>query len=619
MCGINFFLDKKNLQDEKIIQQMNKAIFHRGNENSDYFCHQNLYVGHNRLKILDLSSEANQPFLSEDKEFALVFNGEIYNYQHLKKELLEKYTFKTHSDTEVLLYFLMENKDEKQLNGIYAYIFVDLKNNTIKFNRDKLGIKPLYMFENDDYLLISSEIKGILASRLLEKKLNTSQILPYLYDRFVEKNQTFFENIIPVCCKNERKINPNLIFFESEDKIFEEEIFEEIIFEEIIFEEKKEKSKKNIFTQYTNTQKINELDNLLRQAVLSQCFADVPIGIFLSGGVDSTLLLAYLQENNYPKPTAFTIIHEKKDIRFVSEDTNFAEKAAKKFNAHWEPVLITSNVLDNFQEFVSKIDNPIADASFLLTYHLAEKASKTHKVVFTGAGADEMFAGYHRHQAFYSYLQLKKIFGTSWITLFKNIPTTFLGRKWRKLVEKIDFHSPTTFVHFTQTHWQTNKNFFFNIPTNDNLKWALEYERANFLSEDVLKINDLAAMLHSVEIRVPFLDNTIIDFVDNLETNFLLKNGKKWLLKQLLINKGGKEFANRKKEGFGMAFGEWTRQEKYKKLIVNTLHKKHIIFDYLSYSIFIDFWEKHQAQKADFSNEIFGIWFLAEWLNQNFN
>ncbi len=590
MCGINLFLDKKNQYDDKIILLMNEAILHRGKENSTFFCHQNLYIGHNRLKILDLSEQANQPFFSEDKRFVLIFNGEIYNHQVLKDELSKKYTFKTHSDTEVLLYFLIENKNESELNGIYAYIFIDLLTNKITFNRDKLGIKPLYIFENDDYLLISSEIKGILATNLVEKKLNTSQILPYLYNRFVEKNQTFFENICPTLTLP-------------------------------VGEGTKAKNSLTSGEGWGGAKNpIKRLDTILQKSILSQCLADVPVGVFLSGGVDSTLLLAYLQENNYPNPTAFTIIHEKKEMQFVSQDTYFAEKAAKKFGANWEPVLITSDILDDFQTFVSKIDNPIADAAFLLTYHLSKKASHTHKVVLTGAGADEMFAGYHRHQAFSTYLRLKKIFGTSWIYLFKNIPTQFLSRKWKKLVEKIDTNTQNTFINFTQTHWNI-KNIIEkenNIDSKDDLKWALTYEKTHFLSEDILKINDLAGMLAGIEIRVPFLDNEIINFVDNIEGKFLLKNGKKWLLKQLLIQKGGQEFANRQKEGFGMAFGEWIRQKKYKEMIINTLTKNHIIFEYLPYTIFNDIWQKHQTKKMDFSNEIFGIWFLAEWINQNF-
>ncbi|TAG00910.1 MAG: asparagine synthase (glutamine-hydrolyzing) [Cytophagia bacterium] len=589
MCGINFFLDKNKLQNDSIIQAMNNAILHRGNENTAFFQKDNFYFGHNRLKILDTSTEANQPFFSEDKRYVLIFNGEIYNHQLLKKELSKKYVFKTHTDTEVLLYFLIENKNESELNGIYAYIFVDLKEKNIKYSRDKLGIKPLYIFENNDYLLLSSEIKGIIASGLVTKKINYSQIIPYIHQRFVDKNQSFFENIIPIPIATTSIHNHNPI------------------------------QKKN----FSDKNELQQLDVILGQVVHNQCFADVPVGLFLSGGIDSTLLLAYLQENNYPKPTAFTIIHEKKDIQFVSKDTYFAEKAAKKFGANWEPVLINATILDNFQEFVAKIDNPIADAAFLLIYHLAEKASKTHKVVLTGAGADEMFGGYYRHQAFYRYLQLKKIFGKYWIRLFKNIPTQFLSRKWKKLVEKIDENTQKTFINFTQTHWNYNKHHNKNdliddvIIQNNELKWALEYEKNHFLSEDVLKINDLAAMLHSVEVRVPFLDNQVIDFVDNLATKFLLKNGKKWLLKQLLINKGGKEFANRSKEGFGMAFGEWIRQKKYSDLIINTLHKKNTIFDELPYPIFNTIWQLHQNRKADFTNEIFGIWFLAEWLHQN--
>lgn len=583
MCGINFFWDKKNQYEGlKIIQKMNKSIAHRGKENEGFFGYHNFYLGHLRLKIVDLSEEANQPFISDDKRYALIFNGEIYNFETLKKQFLSKYTFKTSSDTEFLLYYLIDNQDIELLNGIFAFVFIDFQTQKIIFQRDAQGVKPLYYFENENFLLISSEIKGIIASNLITKKLNHSQIFPYLVNRFAHFPYTFFEGIFEVA--------PLLI------------------------------AKKNIsFEKFNPKNLLLDLDITLKKSIQAQCLGDVPIGVFLSGGVDSTLILAYLQEIQYLRPTAFTITHTRKEMRFSSNDTKFAEQAAQQFGANWINIEVNENILTKMPDFLRQIDTPIADSAYFLTYLLAEKTTQTHKVVFSGAGADELFGGYHRHWAFYKYLKINQLLGKKWIKWTKLLQSFPLKRHWKKLIENIETDEIDTFIHFTQNYW---KNFYPQkqtiLPQNNVLEWALDYDKTHFLQQDVLKINDLAAMQHTLEVRVPFLDKQVIDFVNQIPTDFLFKNGQKWLLKYLLKQKGGQKFGQRKKEGFGMAFGKWIREEKHKQMIENQLHQKHFIFQYVHYDYFKKLWYLHQTQKRDYTQEIFAIWNLSIWLDLHF-
>jgi asparagine synthase (glutamine-hydrolysing) len=589
MCGINFIWDKKNQKSPEIVKnsiaKMNEKLRHRGQDFEGFFAFQNYYFGHLKLAIIDATSQSNQPFISEDKRYILVFNGEIYNYKVLKKQLSNQYNFVTNSDTELLLYWLIDQKNEEELNGMFAYVFLDTHTKILKYNRDRNGIKPLYKFENEDYLVISSEIQGILASNLVEKKLNESQIIPYLSNKFPTFPQTFFKNIQEV--KPQEITNKNTLFLP------------------------------NISLKKTN--------ELLKNAINLQNIADFDIALMLSGGVDSTLILAYLQEISHKKVSAFTIVYPDEDQKYITQDAYFAQKASQQYGAEYHPIVVESTILDDFQIFAENIDQPIADPAFYLTQIIAKEISKSHKITFSGAGADEVFAGYNRHWAFYNYLKIQKFIGKNTLNFFKIIDNKnwIKSRLWKKLLNTLQENPSQTFLNFTQTTWAKyfEKQVSIwqeNISRENHLKNALEYDIRNFLQNDVLKINDLASMKYTIETRVPFLENQITNVFKNIQANYLLKYGKKWLLKKILTQKGGKLYAYRKKQGFGMPLSNWIRKEKYKKQIQENLHQKKCVFEYVEYKNFRYLWEQHQQNKADFSTEIWSLWLLNTWLEKNF-
>jgi asparagine synthase (glutamine-hydrolysing) len=393
MCGINFILDKKGVLDGKPIHQMNHATQHRGPDHSGFYNllkdGKNLYFAASRLKIMDLSDNANQPFVSEDGNYILVFNGEIYNYHDIKNTLLHKgYTFKSSSDTEVLFHALIESGDRiiKKLNGMFALIFYDRNNDRLFFARDRAGMKPLFYYEDDLFLIASSEIKGILASGLVKKELDEQQIPHYLKFRVARKPSTFFKNIFEleegrIICKTGHNTE-----IDDYDSYIQKDL-----------------------TPIHDAQLIEKVEETIYEAFLRHTIADVPLGLFLSGGVDSTLLLALAQRERKSLPT-FSIIHEENTRSYGTMDGLYSRLAVKKFGNsldHHE-IIASPDILNEVDDLIGQMDQPIGDSAALLTWFLSRYAKNMVKTVLSGTGADEFFAGYNRHHAFYHYLKHHK-------------------------------------------------------------------------------------------------------------------------------------------------------------------------------------------------------------------
>ncbi len=637
MCGIHFIFDKKNcLQHdnigEKIIQKMTFATTYRG-QNIDSFRkieiktentqNQTLYFGHNLLPVSDFLP---QPFTLQEN--ILIFNGQIYNHLDIRHKIKND-TYKTQSDTETLAYFLKElsqnnhqnidflQKSHHSLNGMYAFVYYDHTHQKIVVARDKNGIKPLFYAENNDFLIISSEIKAILATELFEKNINLSQISHFLTFKYAQSPHTFYENIFEV--KESFILN-----LESNQKTF--------------FQADFQKNPLQIPSiKIQNTKIIHDLDEILHNAVARQLVANRNVGVFASGGVDSTLLLAYCQELGY-KTTAFSAVNTQKEQHFGTLDYHFAKKSAFQYGANYEEMLLTSDILEDLEAYIHALDQPIADGAGLLTYHLAKKASITHQVLLSGAGADEIFAGYNRHQAFYFYqkYKLKYFFWLKNIvnyTLNNKISGHFLNTFFRKKIrllnkafDNIFWENTPTFLGFTRLNVPLNGDFFnhfcdflekgnfeekFEI---NSLKDALKYDTDNFLRQDVLAITDKMTMQHTVEMRVPYLDNTIQDFVSQFPAGFLLKNGKKWLLKEVLIRKNGKIYTQRAKEGFGMPIGLWLQLPKYRFYIDFLKNLPEILYEFIDKKAFNQCIDLHLQNKLDFGAEMWAVLTLGLWI-----
>ena len=596
---------------------MNAATAYRGpdvNQFEKYSLAQgSVYIGNNRLKIIDTSNEANQPFLSADGRYCLSFNGEIYNYKELRSTLGQRYIFRTSSDTEVLLYYLIEHGIDgiSQLNGMFAFALYDLQTGSILIARDRHGIKPVYYFSDKNIFLASSEIKGILASELVQKKFNTSQIPHYLNYKYAKRPETFYTDIF--------ELEPGHLIQADSGSFQIKKWYHENSFDENFKD---------------SSSLIPDIKTLLFKSVERQLQSDVQNGIFLSGGVDSTLLLAISRELGVKNIPSFSIVNSSEDKNFGTDDYHFAKKAASLYNSEYHEISIDSAILKRTEELFSQIDQPIGDSALLLTWLISEKASQKVRVALSGAGADEWFAGYNRHWAYKKYLEY--FYGNNFLIKLTNLSSSILPdgftysfrkqvKLWNKFASEISSDPLETYDNFRR------QDFYKKFPPlySDNFKeqklsgkeylqQALSKDRKEYLVSDILMLTDKLSMLKSLEVRVPYLDNELTNYLSKIPPDLLLKNGRKWILRELLQSIGGKEFANRSKEGFGMPVGKWVKEEKNRFLLEHIQNKNSYLYDHISYETVNALLLSHLSGKKDHTTILWSLIVLTNWLQKEF-
>ncbi|KAA9325405.1 asparagine synthase (glutamine-hydrolyzing) [Adhaeribacter soli] len=625
MCGLNVIIDKNSSASPELISRMNRATKHRGPDSTALYVsrHENatVYFGHNRLKIIDCSDAANQPFFSPDGRYLLLYNGEIYNYQSLRSKLQQQgIVFRTLSDTEVILHLLMleGKKGLEQLNGMFALVFYDTATKALIAARDRFGLKPLYYAETPNHFIISSEIKGILATGLVQKELNESQLAEYLTFRHARKPQTFFQNIseleegtFGLFHKDTWKINTYVPALTPQNEL---SLRPESI--------------------------IQQTQELLQNAVTRQLQADVPVGLFLSGGIDSTLLLALIADSGHMNFPAFSVVNKASESAYGSDDYKYAKLAARKFGASHTVFEIDDNILAGTIPLVEAMDQPIADGAALLTGFLSEKSRKTIKVALSGAGADELFGGYNRHRAFYKYLHNRKLLllakpflktASHFLPTGVSHPLRKEFQLIRKLATKIQRQPDRTFISFTTMEMPLRQTYPYEAASykeanfnkapgsrNEWLRWTLQRDQHQYLISDILAMTDQVSMMHGLEVRAPYLDNELCQFVNKLQPELLFRFGQKWILKDLLKLHGGEDFTLRGKEGFGMPLGLWLKKPKNQFLLEPLQNPKHIIFRYLDFQQTKALIQAHLNSRQDLSAELWALISLAIWLQKHF-
>lgn len=612
MCGINLIIDKKGKLDESVIQKMNNCLQHRGPEASGYIKgninNQSFYLGNTRLKIFDPLAHSDQPFKSSDQKYFLSFNGAILNYKELKETFAKEYEFHTTSDTEVL-FSLLQIKGRNgiaEAEGMFAFIFCDLNSNSIHIARDRKGIKPLYYYEDESYFIASSEIRAIIGTGLVPKELNEQQVLYYLTYKYPKSPETFYKNIF--------ELAPGTVL-----EYFNERIS---ITSYLPIEEQ-------YYQNLSDRELVSKTKSLLVEATRKHLLADVPVGILLSGGVDSTLLLAISNEIGIKNIPTFSIINSTEDSSFGTKDNIYSRRAAIAFKSSHNEIEISEKILERFQEMIDTLDQPIADSAALLTYVLSENiTSNKIKVVLSGAGADEYFGGYSRHLAFYRYIKYFK----NNLPLQKSLkyvgrilpdgfnhPLRKSFRHLKKFSTSINQHPHQTFDNFSSLNFnlKTNDDQIDNVKEGDFLNYALTKDRDEYLISDILAITDKMSMKHGLEVRVPYLDTSLINFVKSIKPEILFKNGSKWILKSILDQYGYTVFSKRKKEGFGLPFGKWIKNKNY-SFIENLKDRTNPIYNYISFKEVELILNLHMKNKEDYTSELWALVVLSEWLKKNF-
>lgn len=579
--------------------------------------HQQLWLGGQRLKITDLNDRADQPMVSPDGRYGLLYNGELYNFYELRNQLLTKgEVFTTQSDTEVILKMLIRQGQAAlpRFEGMFALAFYDRVEESLLLARDSCGIKPLYYAENDQHFMVSSSSKSLIASGLVHTEIDPQQIDHYLYFRYPQKSHTLYRNIQALT------EGSCLLYTPAQPARIEPFI---------------PAPSGTAFPVCDTTALLKETETLLKDAVLRHIATDVPTGLFLSGGVDSTLLLALIKaESAHPVPT-FSLVNDPEEKNFGTQDYHYSRMAARQYGSYHTEVPLSLGLFEeHFEAFVQRMDQPVGDSGAMMTYLLSQEARKRVKVVLSGAGADELFGGYNRHGAYYQYLRhYKAISSVSRLgkKLATYLPTGFphpLRKSFRltkKFAQSLSEDPEATFLHFTGLAALGNPkgespHQLLSPSTPDfvehYLSLALQHDQHHYLIEDVLQLSDTASMAHSLELRVPYLDAPLVRYAQSLPATFRLGQGKKWILRQLLNQHGGQPFTRRSKEGFGLPFGHWLR-DRSSPLISHYLEDpQQPVYQIVAHDLVLRLLSKHRGGQHDYSAELWSLLLLSTWLSQ---
>ncbi len=585
MCGIAGFIGKG---DEGILRKMITAIQYRGPDFQGVHVAENVGLAQARLSIIDLSEAAHQPFFSADKNLAIVFNGEIYNFLSLKNELLKtgKYSFRTNSDTEVLIYLYQEYKAHMldKLQGMFAFALYDFSEKKLFVARDRMGKKPLYYSIVGNTLLFASELKAILQHPLATKEINLDAVNAYLTFEYVPTPMSILNGI--------KKLEAATYFIWQNDKIVEQKKYWHHQFQtqNISFDDAK-----------------NQLDDLLNDATECRMMADVPLGVFLSGGLDSSTIAYYAQKNSTQKIKTFSIGFDDKSY----DESDYANQVAKHLGTeHYQKILTPKHALDLIPTIYGKCDEPFADASLIPTYLLSQFTREKVTVALGGDGSDELMAGYPTfisHQLIHlmQFMPGKNLLRSLANHLPPSDKNISLDFKIKQFLKGFEINK-----NFTHTLWlgsfspkEKNKlwsgdslrklsgsnglelisQHLQNVKTVDFLSQVNYIYYQTYLLDDILVKVDRASMYNSLECRSPFLDKRVVEFLNTLPANFKFKNNTgKYILKEVMRNKLPNNIIFRPKKGFGIPLSHWLRNDLKQmsdELLCESALNKHGLFN----------------------------------------
>lgn len=622
MCGILGYL---GLNNEEFSEQVRMdLIVHRGPDNQSVTEEKNLFFGHTRLSILDLSENGSQPMYSADGKYVLIFNGEVYNHLDLRNEFLNEIEFKSTSDTETILYGLIKLGKEfiNKMNGIFALCFVNLQNNDFLLVRDQFGVKPLYYCHHNDDLFFASEMKALIP-HLTSKTINKRSIINYVNFLWSPGEDTPLEEI--------KKLLPGHIMTGNTDKIAEvkTEKYYQIPFDDSQILKKSEE------------EIINECETYLLNAVKRQLLSDVPVGFFLSGGLDSSLIVA-MAKKLFPeeKFDCFTIKTEGIEEEGFADDLGYAKKVAEHLDVNLNIVDGNSDILQYFDKVIYHLDEPQADPAPINVYNICKGArEKGIKVLLGGTAGDDLFSGYRRHQAlrYENMIDNTPLFARKIVKKlaknFKNDKALF--RRVNKIVSNIEKNtSERSFGYFDWIEDKVlksvlledisyDKHVYFrkleqNLPSDtSSLNKMLFYELSTFLVDHNLNYTDKLSMAVGVEVRVPFLDKELVEFSTKIPVDLKMKGKEtKYILKKVAERYLPKEVIYRPKTGFGAPVRKWINED-MTSLIKDYLSaervKKRGIFDYKELNELID---RNQKGEVDVSYSIWAMLAIESWLKQ---
>lgn len=564
MCGIAGFYGSGS---QEVLEKMTDAVSYRGPDDRGFFLQDNVGLGHRRLSIIDTSAAGHQPLSTADNDIWVAFNGEIYNHEKLRTMLTGSYSFAGTSDTEVLAYLYRERGVAAfaLLEGMFAIALYDRRSNKLFLVRDRMGEKPLYWTMVGTTLIFGSEQKSILEHPLYTKDLNVAALHQFLSFEYVPTPHSLFAGIQRL---------PPASFLSFSGSAVKVETYWSLPDTFLSQEETNESSALEAF------------DSLLSGAVKGCLVSDVPLGVFLSGGIDSSAIAYYAQKHSATPIDTFSIGFTEPSF----DESSYARTVAKHLGTrHHEKIFSVDELVQCVEEVVGKMDEPLADPSLLPTYALSKFAREHVTVALGGDGGDELLAGYDTFKAeryARAFMYLPKAMQEMLRSGIQHLPTSFSNMSVDFKLKKFmsGFDGPEHYRHlrwlgafsplekkslFTKgllarTEAQSeyaDADQYFDPALDRDEQIALLYQRT-YLPDDILTKVDRASMQTSLEVRAPFLNHHLVAFLNGLPQAYKIRGGTtKYLLKRLLKGKLPTLIIDRKKKGFGIPLAHWLTHE----------------------------------------------------------
>lgn len=616
MCGICGFTGKGSSKD---LKKMTHAIFHRGPDQEGLW-HDNskaVYLGHTRLSIIDIK-DGTQPMWTHDQSIGVIFNGEIYNHKTLRDELVKNghKFFTDHSDTEVLLHGYRQwgSKLPDKLNGMWAFAIYDKKKERLFISRDRFGKKPLFYCLQDKIFAFASELTSLISHSLIKASVSKKSLKKYFAFGYIPAPNSLYHRIykLPGGC--------NLLFDLNNFSIKIEKYWDFILEPFQIIPENPEK----VWGE--------ELQFLLKKAVQQRLISDVPLGLFLSGGIDSSAITAFAcSAMGNKKLKTFSIGFEEQSF----DESKYAKSIANLFNTdHHQKILSIKRGLDILPEITALLDEPMGDNSLIPTYMLAKETKKHVTVALGGDGGDELFAGYDPFRA----LNMAKIYSAlvprpvhrairmmagllpvshGNMSFDFKLKRTLRGLSYTKKLwnavwlgtlepEEIDelFNEETDIEEV----YSEAIEYWDACPQDNLVDKTLQFYTKLYLQDEILIKADRASMMNSLEVRSPFLDIDLVDFVRKIPNNWKYRNGQtKYILKKALEPVLPDSILYRPKKGFGVPVGSWLKKE---LLNIDSVESNQCLnISFVQKKIF-----EHRKNKVDHRAFLWNYWLLNKFL-----
>ncbi len=582
MCGIAGWIDWTGAQQSpELLPKMTNRLRHRGPDGEGFYEDELAHLGHRRLSVIDLAS-GDQPIANEDETIWVVFNGEIYNFQELRPDLEKRgHRFRTQSDTEVIVHLYEEfgERGIEKLRGQFAIALWDSKAKRLFLARDRLGQKPLYYFRDQHRIVFASELKALMEHPAVPRGLNLTAVDLFFAYRYIPDPLSIFERVHKL---------PSAHFVLADRDSWRKESYWRAPFED----------KLTIGVDDA----LDQLDELLEESVRLRMISDVPLGAFLSGGIDSSLVVAYMSRvSNQPVKT-FCIGFEEE----THDERKYARQVAERFGTDHQELVVRSNAIEILPRLVEAFDEPFADSSALAVYYLSKMTREEVTVALNGDGGDESFAGYRRHKGAAQMAQLRRlpdwglnaVFGIGSLLAKTPLRTnSVIARmeRWKNCSgesmadlysrslsagrERFEpFYGPALRAYLAEkTRFDMVAEYYNQCLSGEAIDCVMHSDQQFYLPSDLLVKVDRMTMAHSLEGRSPFLDHKLVEFAARLPANVKFRGGdQKYLLKRLLERFFPRSFVRRKKMGFGVPVGEWIRTD-LRPMVEDCIHNSHLV------------------------------------------